>query len=89
MPANINDQISLSSFRANISSIFKSVSQQGNTTIITKGDESAVLLSMADYKELCSVQETEYLMASPKNKERLLQSMQDVENGTGMIEVEI
>lgn len=86
---NITDQISITSFRAKISSVFKSVSQEQHRTLITKGDESVVLLSMEDYKELCSWQETAYLMSSEENHKRLMGSIKNIEEGGELVEVDI
>ena len=49
--------------------------------IITRaGDPSVVMISLADYKAL---EETAYLLRSPRNAKRLLEAITDLEGGRG------
>jgi antitoxin YefM len=43
--------------------------------------EDVVVLSKSDYE---SMQETYYLMSSPKNAERLLEAIKDLDEGKGV-----
>ena len=38
---------------------------------------------------VCEVDETEYLLKSPANKERLLQAIENVNNNTNLVEIEL
>jgi len=48
--------------------------------VITKKDESVVMMSLADYQ---SLEETAYLLRSPANARRLLASVAQLESGQG------
>jgi antitoxin YefM len=49
--------------------------------IITRsGEDSVVMLSLADYK---SLEETAYLLRSPKNAKRLIEAIAELERGGG------
>ena len=50
--------------------------------LITKKDESVVMISLADYQ---AMEETTYLLRSPKNARRLLESMAQLESGGGTL----
>jgi antitoxin YefM len=48
--------------------------------ITRKGEAAVVMISMADYQAL---EETAYLLRSPKNARRLLESIAELETGQG------
>ncbi|UQB41252.1 type II toxin-antitoxin system prevent-host-death family antitoxin [Thiomicrospira microaerophila] len=48
--------------------------------ITKKNDRAAVLMSLEDYQAL---EETAYLLRSPKNAKRLMDSIHELENGQG------
>ncbi len=69
--------ISYSSFRAHLADTLKKVNEDHTPIIITRQNGlPAVVMSLEDYK---SYEETAYLMASPKNAERLNQSIIEIE----------
>jgi antitoxin YefM len=53
-----------------------------NPLIITrKSNRPVIMLSLEDYQ---AMEETAYLMRSPKNAKRLLESIIELENGKGL-----
>lgn len=48
--------------------------------ITRKGEGAVVMISMADYQ---SLEETAYLLRSPKNTRRLIASIAELEDGKG------
>lgn len=75
--------LSYSESRANYAKVLDSVTRDREEVIITRsGHEPAVIVSLADYE---SLQETAYLMRSPANARRLLDSMEELEAGKGTI----
>jgi len=49
--------------------------------VTRKGNESVVILSLEDYEAL---EETAYLLRSPKNTRRLVESITQLEEGKGI-----
>ena len=73
--------ITYSSARENLASTITEVCRNHDPVIITKkGIESVVMMSLEDYE---SMKETTYLLRSPKNARRLLESIQQLEEGKG------
>ena len=71
--------ISYSAFRAHLAETLNKVNEDHTPVIITRQNgQPAVVMSLEDYK---SYEETAYLMASPKNAERLNQSIAEIEAG--------
>lgn len=69
--------ISYSSFRTNLADTLNKVNEDYKPVIITRQNgQPAVVMSLEDY---ISYEETAYLMASPKNAERLNQSIAEIE----------
>ncbi len=67
--------------RAKYAEVLDSVVDDRDAVIITRaGHEPAVILSLADYE---SLRETAYLLRSPANARRLLDSMEALEHGEG------
>ena len=67
--------------RANLASTIKRVCQDHNPIIITrKRENSVVMMSLEDYESLT---ETSYLLRSPKNARRLLNSIKELKEGRG------
>ena len=56
------------------------VSDRDPVIITKKNDMSVVMISLEDYE---SLQETAYLLRSPKNARRLLESIAELEEGKG------
>lgn len=75
------DSISYTSARSNLAKTMERVCTDHAPIAITrKGEGAVVLMSMDDYQAL---EETAYLLRSPKNARRLLSSIAEVEGGGG------
>jgi len=73
--------ITYTSARNNLASTFKQVCDEHDPVIVTrKNGESVIILSLEDYE---SITETAYLLRSPKNAERLMKSIDELEDGKG------
>ena len=73
--------ISYTSARSNLASTMEQVCEDHAPIAITrKGEGAVVMMSMADYQAL---EETAYLLRSPKNMRRLIQSVSELEDGNG------
>ena len=71
------DTISYSSFRTHLAHTLDKVNDNHNPVLITRQNgKPAVVMSLEDFH---SYQETAYLMASPKNAERLNQAIAQIE----------
>jgi antitoxin YefM len=76
------DAISYSAVRANLAKTMDRVCDDHTTVIITRqGEDSVVMLSLADYQAL---EETAYLLRSPANARRLLNAVDQLSNGLGV-----
>ena len=68
-----------SNFRKNLKTFMDKVSSSRGPLFVTLArDEDIVVLSKSDYE---SMQETLYLLSSPKNAERLFQGIREFEEG--------
>jgi len=75
------DTITYTSARANLADTMDRVCEDHEPIIITRsGDQAVVMISLEDYK---SLEETSYLLRSPKNARRLLESIASLEQGQG------
>lgn len=75
------DAISYTKARANLAETMERVCEDHAPVIITKKEEHAVvMMSLADYQAL---EETAYLLRSPRNARRLLEAMAQLEGGGG------
>jgi len=73
------DAISYSAFRSNLAKTLDKVNEDHVPVLVTRQNgKPAVVMSLEDFK---SYEETAYLMASPKNAERLNQAIAEVEAG--------
>jgi antitoxin YefM len=74
--------ISYSELRQNLASMIDQVNDDHEPLIITRdrGKPTAVLMSLEDF---ASYEETRYLLRSPKNAERLLEAVAELECGEG------
>lgn len=71
--------ISYSNFRKNLAEMMDKVNDDCNPIIITRQKgEAAVLISLKDFN---AYQETNYLLSSPKNAERLRESIAETKKG--------
>lgn len=72
---------SYSNFRQNLKSFLDKVFLNKEPLFITRSNgEDVVVLSKSDYE---SMQETFYLLKSPKNAERLMKGLEEYENNKG------
>jgi antitoxin YefM len=76
----VMDTITYTKARAQLAETMERVCEDHAPIIITKKDESVVMMSLADYK---AMQETTYLLRSPANARRLLESIAQLEKGGG------
>lgn len=75
------NSITYTAARSNLAMTIKKVCADHEPVIITRKDEDAVvMLSLADYKAL---EETAYLLRSPKSARRLLESIAELGSGGG------
>lgn len=75
------DSISYTTARANLAKTMDKVCEDHEPVIITRsGERSVVMLSLEDYN---SLEETAYLLRSPRNAKRLLEAIAELEQGRG------
>lgn len=75
------DSISYTKARAQLAKTMNDVCESHEPVIITRsGEESVVMISLDDYK---SLEETAYLLRSPKNARRLIEAIAELERGGG------
>ena len=75
--------ISYTAARENLASTMDRVCADHTPVIITRNrDQSVVMLSLEDYE---SLEETAYLIRSPANAKRLLEAIQALESGKGVV----
>ncbi len=75
------ESISYTSARSNLAQTMTKVCEDHAPVAITrKGEGAVVMISMADYQ---SLEETAYLLRSPKNTRRLIQAVAELESGKG------
>lgn len=73
--------ISYTAARANLAKTMEAICDDHEPVVITrKNERSVVMLSLEDYEAL---EETAYLLRSPKNMKRLIESISQLENGDG------
>lgn len=73
------DAISYSAFRSQLALYLDKVNDDHKPVLVTRQNgKPAIVMSLEDYQ---SYEETAYLMASPKNAERLNQAIADIEAG--------
>ncbi len=73
--------ISYTTARNNLASTMKQVCEDHNPIIVTrKKNQAVILMSLEDYESLT---ETAYLMQSPKNARRLIDSIEELKAGNG------
>ena len=71
--------ISYTAARENLASTMDKVCQDHDPVIITRNrDQAVVMMSLEDFS---SLEETAYLMRSPANARRLLESIAEIEKG--------
>ena len=75
------DAITYGTARAKLADTMDRVCDDHEPIIITRnGEQAVVMMSLEDFKAL---EETSYLLRSPKNAKRLLESIASLESGKG------
>ncbi len=75
------DTITYTSLRSNLAKTMEKVCDNGAPITITRSNAPpVVMLSLEDYQAL---EETAYLLSSPKNAKRLMDSIVELEAGQG------
>jgi antitoxin YefM len=78
------DAIPYTTLRANLAGQMDRVCEDHAPLIVTrKASSSVVMISLDDYE---SLEETSYLLRSPKNARRLLASIADLDAGAGTVQ---
>lgn len=78
------DAMSYTAARANLAKTMEKVCLNHEPVIITrKREEAIVMISLADYK---AMEETAYLLRSPANARKLLESIAELEAGKGVVQ---
>lgn len=76
------DTITYSDIRANLAKTMDKVCDDHAPVVVTrKNARSVVMLSLEDFEAL---EETAFLLRSPKNAKRLLESLAELESGAGV-----
>lgn len=76
------DAISYTAARSNLAKTMEKVCEDHSPVIITrKRAQAVVMMSLEDFEAL---QETAYLLRSPENARRLLESVAELEHGGGV-----
>ncbi len=76
------DAITFTSLRNNLEKIMDKVCDDHAALVVTRqNDRPVVMISLEDYHAL---EETAYLLRSPNNAKRLLESIAELESGKGM-----
>jgi antitoxin YefM len=74
--------ISYTAAREKLAATMDKVCEDHDPVVITRNrDQAVVMISLEDYEAL---QETAYLLRSPANAQRLLESIRDLEEGRGV-----
>lgn len=76
-------EVSYSEARSNLASLMDQVTDDCEVVVITRRGHKKVALIDAD--ELSSLMETDYLFRSPKNAERIMSALKQVEAGGGEV----
>jgi antitoxin YefM len=73
--------LSYTAVRGNLGQTMQQVCDHHEPVVITRSHRGAVvMISLEDYEAL---NETAYLLRSPRNAQRLLESIRELESGTG------
>ena len=75
-------ELTYTAVRSNLAKTMKEVCDDHKPVIITrKQNDAVVMMSLEDYEAL---NETAYLLHSPRNTKRLLESIEELEKGKGI-----
>jgi antitoxin YefM len=78
-------KLTIAEFERNMVNELDLIGQNSNNYIIIKRPKGKGNLIILSQKEFNSIQETLYLLSSPDNKKHLLDSMQELKDGKGII----
>jgi antitoxin YefM len=78
-------KLTIAEFERNMVNELDLIGQNSNNYIIIKRQKGKGNLIILSQKEFNSIQETLYLLSSPDNKKHLLDSMQELKDGKGII----
>jgi antitoxin YefM len=76
------DSITYTTARANPAATMDRVCEDHEPVVVTRNEQSVVMMSLEDYNAL---EETAYLLRSPKNAMRLLEGIAALEAGRGKV----
>jgi antitoxin YefM len=76
------DSITYTTARANLAATMDRVCEDHEPVVVTRNEQSVVMMSLEDYNAL---EETAYLLRSPKNAMRLLEGIAALEAGRGKV----
>lgn len=75
--------ITYTAARESLAATMDRVCSDHDPVVITRNrDQAVVMMSLEDYE---SLQETSYLLRSPANARRLLESISELEKGSGVV----
>jgi antitoxin YefM len=75
------EALTYSETRNNLKTVMDSICDEGRTVIVTRKDKrNIVMMSLEDYN---AIQETLHLLSSPRNAERLMKSIREIQAGGG------
>jgi antitoxin YefM len=72
--------VSFSELRKDMKHIMDGIRDRHEPTIVTRRQGNMVLMSLEDYNAL---EETAYILSSPKNAQRILESLEELRSGKG------
>ena len=73
--------ITVSNFRSNLRSHLDEVTNDSEIIVIPRNNNEADAIVVMSISEYNSIKETEYLLSSKKNRERLQQSLKELNEG--------